>query len=127
MVRDIPSYREGGDLAKYIRGLEVELQGLAVSRCHWKTILLSCLLRLKDQVFEIVKNRGSYVELKQALLTQVGLSLRELEIELFSSSKKFYKDRVERARQVVALAERVSMLCPRQEDLELFLAKALFA
>ena len=67
------------------------------------------------------------MELKQALLTQVGLSLRELEIELFSSSKKFYKDRVERARQVVALAERVSMLCPRQEDLELFLAKALFA
>ncbi len=67
------------------------------------------------------------MELKQALLTRVGLSLRELEIELFSSSKKFYKHRVERARQVVTLAERVSMLCPRWEDLKLFLAKGLFA
>ncbi len=75
-VRDIPSYRESGDLAKYLRGLEAELSEFSMPRKYWRGVLLSKLpSKVKNNVVEVVESGGSYQELKRALLKRVGPSL----------------------------------------------------
>ncbi len=39
-VRDIPSYKDGADMDKYIRNLEADLRDLGVSQRRYKRILL---------------------------------------------------------------------------------------
>ena len=125
-VKQLPAYTEGGDLAKFIHGLEAELKQLKVDKGQWRGILLLKLpAKIKDNVVEHIENGASYDDLVRALLTKVGKSLRELEYEFFPPRRKCTKDRVVRARELLSLTKRVSMLCPSKEELELFLFRGM--
>ncbi len=103
-VKELPAFTEGGDLAKFIRGLEVELKQLKVDKGQWRGILLLKLpAKIKDNVVEHIENGASNDDLVRALLTKVGKSLRELEYEFFPPRRKCTKDRVVRARELLSL------------------------
>ena len=126
-IKEIPSFKEGGDLSKYVRGLEAELAELKLPKQHWKTVLLSKLPpKVKDTVVEAIEAGATYAELKGSLLKRVGRSLRELELDVFPQRRRVGKDRVERVKEVIRTVERVSMLCPSRNDIKLFLARGMF-
>lgn len=88
-IKEIPSFKEGGDLSKYVRGLEAELAELKLPKQHWKTVLLSKLPpKVKDTVVEAIEAGATYAELKGSLLKRVGRSLRELELDVFPQRRE---------------------------------------
>ncbi len=88
-IREIPSFKEGGDLSKYVSGLEAELAELKLPKQHWKTVLLSKLPpKVKDTIVEAIEAGATYAELKGSLLKRVGRSLRELELDVFPQRKE---------------------------------------
>ncbi len=130
LVGDIPGYREGNDMAKFLRSLEVQLKDLGVERRYWKSVLLSKLpVKIKEQVLEIIESeRCTFDRLKDALLARVGLTKRELEVKLFSELDKDTRSlvRVGRLKHISKLVESVCMLCNGMEELKLFLTKGLY-
>ncbi len=100
-MRDLPQFKEGGDLSVYLRGLEAELRELGISKERWRAILLTKLpAKVKELVVELIEGRAQYDVLKGALLKRVGKSIRELGVELFPARRRCQKDRVERAREI---------------------------
>ncbi len=85
MVSNIPSYMDGSEISKYIRGLEADLKDIGVSQRQYKRILLSKLSpKAREQVVDLVDSgECTYELLKRKLLEKVGLSKRDLEIKLF--------------------------------------------
>ncbi len=60
MVSSIPGYKDGSEIAKYIRGLEANLTDIGVERSQFKRILLSKLTpKAREQVVELVDS-GEY-------------------------------------------------------------------
>ncbi len=47
-------------------------------------------------------------------------------MELFPARRRCQKDRVERAREIVALVKRIGMLCPDLPSVKLFMAQSFF-
>ncbi len=128
-VKELPSYTEGGDLAKFIRGIEAELKELKLDKAQWRGILLVKLLaKIKDNIIEYIEDGASYHETVQGLLAKVGKSMVELESEFFPPGRRSSKDRVERVKELIAWGKRVLMLCPNDQKLLLFLVRgALFS
>ncbi len=126
-VKEIPFFREVGDLFKYIRSLEAELSELSMPKKYWIGILLSKLPpKVKDVVVEAIEAWASYSDIKVSLLSRVGRTLRvptlRVRVRVLSSGR----DRVERFKEAIRMVERVSMLCHSRNDFKLFLAKGMF-
>ncbi len=126
-IRDLPQFKEGGDLSVYLRGLEAELTELGIGKERWRAILLTKLpAKVKELVVELIEGRAQYDVLKGTLLKRVGKSIRELGVELFPARRRCQKDRVERVREIVALVKRIGMLCPDLPSVKLFMAQSFF-
>ena len=68
LVGDSPCYKEGVDIAKYVRTLEAEFKELDVERKYWKRLLLSKLpAKIKEHIVEIIEGEHcTYDKLKKA-------------------------------------------------------------
>ena len=61
-------------------------------------------------------------EVKSALLNKVGLSKMEIEVKLFQIWKVIQDmDRLAKMKHVIALVERLGIICKNKQDLMLFL------
>jgi len=85
MVSNLLSHKDGMELSKYIRRVEVDLKQLGVSKKLYKTVLLAKLsAKVKDQVVDLVESSDcSYSQLKSASVETVWFSVRDLKIKLF--------------------------------------------
>ncbi len=126
LVNTIASYKEGTDMNKYVRGLEVELRDLGIKEKRWKCILLSKLpAKVKETVLDVVEESGcTYSRLKEVLVGRVGYRLRDLELKLFTDLDRDTRsmDRMSRFKHISHLVDRVAMICGTMD-----LVKGLFS
>ncbi len=84
--------------------------------------------KIKDHVVGNIEDGANYDDIVQALLAKVGKSMVELENEFFPPRRRNSKDRVERVKELISWGKRVLMLCPKEQDILLFLVRgALFS
>lgn len=131
LVSSIAMYKEGTDVNKYMRGLEVELKELGVEKKRWKSVLLSKLpVKTKETVLDVIEEVGcTYSRLKEALIGRVGYRLRNLEVKLLNELDRETRgmDRLERFKHISRLVDRVLMMCGTIDKVNLFLIKGFFA
>ena len=129
-VDNVPAYRDGTEMSKYLRGFEADMRCIGVSKDNYKSILQSKLSpKVREKVVELIDDdHCTYDRLKCKLVESVGLSKRDLEIKLFEDFEADVRhmDREARWRHVKSLTDRAMMMFPEKYDLALFMAKGLY-
>ncbi len=88
-------------------------------------LLVKLPSKIKDHVVENIEDGANYDDIVQALLAKVGKSMVELENKFFPPRRRSSKDRVERVKELISWGNRVLMLCPKEQDILLFLSEVL--
>ncbi len=129
-IRELATYKDGSDIARYIQNLESDLKDIGVAEAKYKRILLKKLSvkarHLVDDVLD--EDECSYAELKAVLLRKVGLHTKEVYTKLFSTFEKDtrHQDHVSRYQYLKTLIDRFSLSCTSKRDMALKVAVGIF-
>ncbi len=123
VINSLTRFTEG-DLVRYIRSLESQLEEREVPQELWRRALLSRLpSEVLDRASSAIENTVEYLELKDEIVSNYGKSLRTVGAQMFPRRPPVVKDRRELAKFVVDEVRRVSSFCTTISQWECFIAQ----